>query len=71
MECPKCSINYFENTEQTKAIEKRGRCLACLLIAKEPIKGLNDNKSMIDDDNNYYYSPNYEFIPNGSKINKK
>ena len=67
--CPNCKRAIPENSEQSKAVEKRGKCLGCICKANELIKGANDTKHKWDEFGNYFYSPDYEFIPNGAKIN--
>jgi len=37
IECPKCGGVWVTPCEQERAIRQRGKCIACLIDAREPI----------------------------------
>ena len=38
MKCPKCNKDWLDNSEQSIAIQKRGKCIACIIKDKEKIE---------------------------------
>lgn len=66
LKCKTCEREYELTTEHGVAVQKRGKCLGCICVANEPIRGAQIPGEMIN--GVYHYPSDYEFIPEGEPI---